>query len=50
MSFWMIPRNPMNSAVMAPITRMKLSAVSLSSNRGDMRATMKMPAVTIVAA
>ena len=40
----------MNSAVMAPITMMKLSAVSLSSNSGDMRATMKMPAVTIVAA
>ncbi|MNS68273.1 hypothetical protein D3C72_1015520 [compost metagenome] len=40
----------MNSAVMAPITRMKLRAVSLSSNSGDMRATMKMPAVTMVAA
>ena len=40
----------MNSAVMAPITITKFSAVSLSSNSGDMRATMKMPAVTIVAA
>src|SRR5574343_926681 len=50
MSFWMMPRKPMNSAVMAPITRMKFSAVSESSNKGDMRATMKMPAVTIVAA
>ena len=40
----------MNSAVMAPITMMKLNAVSLSSNSGDMRATMKIPAVTIVAA
>jgi hypothetical protein len=40
----------MNSAVMAPITRMKFSAVSDSSNSGDMRATMKMPAVTMVAA
>ncbi len=40
----------MNNAVMAPMTRMKFSAVSLSSNSGDMRATMKMPAVTIVAA
>lgn len=29
---------------------MKLSAVSLNSNRGDIRATMKIPAVTIVAA
>ncbi len=40
----------MNSAVMAPITMMKFSAVSDSSNSGDMRVTMKMPAVTMVAA
>ena len=40
----------MNSAVIAPITMTKDSAVSDSSNSGDMRATMKMPAVTIVAA
>lgn len=40
----------MNSAVMEPMTRMKLSAVSDSSNSGDMRETMKMPAVTMVAA
>src|SRR5919205_3210501 len=40
----------MNSAVMAPITSTKDSAVCDSSNSGDMRATMKMPAVTIVAA
>ena len=40
----------MNSAVMAPMIRMKFSAVSDSSNSGDMRDTMKMPAVTIVAA
>ncbi len=40
----------MNSAVVPPITMMKLSAVSDSSNSGDMRATMKMPAVTMVAA
>ena len=40
----------MKSAVIAPITRMKLSAVSESSNSGDMRVTMKMPAVTMVAA
>ena len=40
----------MNSAVVAPITSTKLSAVSDSSNSGDMRATMKMPAVTMVAA
>ena len=40
----------MNSAVMEPITRMKFRAVSDNSNKGDMRDTMKMPAVTIVAA
>ncbi|OIQ68575.1 hypothetical protein GALL_498320 [mine drainage metagenome] len=40
----------MNSAVMAPMTRMKDSAVFDNSNSGDMRATMKMPAVTMVAA
>ena len=50
MSFWMIPMNPINNAVIEPITRMNDSAVSLSSNSGDIRATMKMPAVTIVAA
>ena len=40
----------MKSAVIPPMIRMKFSAVSESSNKGDMRATMKMPAVTIVAA
>jgi hypothetical protein len=40
----------MNSAVMAPMTMTKDSAVVDSSNSGDIRATMKMPAVTIVAA
>ncbi len=40
----------MNSAVIEPITKTKLKAVSDSSNSGDMRATMKMPAVTMVAA
>ena len=35
---------------MAPITITNDSAVSDSSNSGDMRATMKMPAVTMVAA
>ncbi len=40
----------MNSAVMAPMTMTKVSAVSDSSNSGDMRETMKMPAVTMVAA
>ncbi len=35
---------------MAPTNMMKLSAASEPSNSGDMRATMKMPAVTMVAA
>src|ERR1043165_2659041 len=50
MSFWMMPRKPMNSAVIEPMTTTNESAVSDSSNSGDMRVTMKMPAVTIVAA
>src|SRR5438128_12557750 len=50
MSFWMMARKPMNSAVIEPMTMMKDSAVSDSSNSGDMRVTMKMPAVTMVAA
>ena len=45
-----MPKKPINKAVMAPITKMKFSAVSDSSNRGDIRATIKMPAVTMVAA
>ena len=40
----------MKKAVVAPMTMMKLSAVSDSSYSGDMRATMKIPAVTMVAA
>src|SRR5579862_4992127 len=40
----------MNSAVVAPITSTSESAVCEYSNSGDMRATMKMPAVTMVAA
>ena len=40
----------MNSAVIAPITSTKDSAVSDNSNRGDIRLTMKIPAVTMVAA
>src|SRR6185369_571202 len=50
MSFWTIPRNAMNRAVVAPITVTNMRAVSESSNSGLMRATMKIPAVTIVAA
>ena len=40
----------MKSAVVAPMISTIESAVSESSNSGDMRATMKMPAVTMVAA
>ena len=40
----------MKNAVVAPITMTTDSAVVDSSNSGDMRATMKMPAVTMVAA
>src|SRR6202049_317963 len=45
-----MPRKPMNSAVVAPITSTNDSAVGEYSNSGDMRATMNMPAVTMVAA
>src|ERR1700733_10117235 len=45
-----MPRKPMNSAVVAPITSTNDRAVGEYSNSGDMRATMKIPAVTIVAA
>src|SRR5690606_3066223 len=50
MSFWTMPISPVQNAVVAPMTRMKLSAVVDISNRGDILATMKMPAVTMVAA
>src|SRR6187549_2974809 len=50
MSFWTMPIRPVQNAVVAPMNSTKLSAVSLNSNNGDMGATMKMPAVTIVAA
>src|SRR6185369_8019023 len=50
MSFCTIPRNAMKSAVIAPMIVTNDSAVSDHSNSGLMRATMKMPAVTIVAA
>ncbi len=41
---------PRNSAPVAPITVTNDSATSECSNNGLIRATMKMPAVTIVAA
>ena len=40
----------MKNAVVAPTINTVDSAVSDNSNSGDMRATMKMPAVTMVAA
>ncbi len=40
----------MKNAVVAPMTSTNDSAASEYSNSGDMRATMKMPAVTMVAA
>ena len=45
-----MPNKPINKAVTAPTTITTMSAVSLSSNIGDIRDTMKIPAVTIVAA
>ena len=40
----------MKNAVSAPTSKIRLRAVSDNSYNGDMRATMKIPAVTIVAA
>src|SRR5277367_3940972 len=50
MSLFTTPSNPIKNAVVAPMTSTNDNAVSECSNSGDMRATMKMPAVTIVAA
>jgi hypothetical protein len=50
MSLLTIPSNPMKNAVVDPMINTVDNAVSDSSNSGDMRATMKMPAVTMVAA
>src|SRR3546814_8679818 len=50
MSFCTMPSMPMNSAPMAPMMIMNDRAVSDCSNTGENRATMKMPAVTMVAA
>src|SRR5277367_4476324 len=50
MSLLTMPSSPMKKAVVAPMISTVDSAVSDNSNRGDMRATMKMPAVTMVAA
>src|SRR5438309_4770098 len=50
MSYCVRATSAMESAVIAPITSTTDLAVSLNSYNGDMRATMKMPAVTMVAA
>src|SRR3982751_4623315 len=50
MSLFTIPSKPMENAVVAPMTITNDSAASDSSNRGDILDTMKMPAVTMVAA
>src|ERR1700676_3178914 len=50
MSLFTIPSNPMKNAVVEPMINTIDSAVSDSSKSGDMRATMNMPAVTMVAA
>src|SRR5580704_13431447 len=50
MSLLTMPMRPMKNAVVDPMISTKDSAVSENSNSGDMRATMKMPAVTMVAA
>src|SRR5271166_580401 len=50
MSLLTMPRSPMKKAVVAPMINTIDSAVSDSSNSGDILATMKMPAVTMVAA
>src|SRR5882762_11729861 len=50
MSLLTMPSSPIQNAVLAPTTSTTSSAVSDCSKSGDMRATMKMPAVTMVAA
>src|SRR6185312_11428426 len=50
MSLLTTPIRPMKKAVVAPMTSTNDSAASEYSNSGDMRATMKIPAVTMVAA
>src|ERR1700729_1437595 len=50
MSLATMPSRPMKNAVVDPMISTNDRAVSDSSNSGDMRATMKMPAVTMVAA
>src|SRR5688572_28901198 len=50
MSYCTVAISAMKNAVIAPMVITNISAVSDNSNSGDMRATMKIPAVTMVAA
>src|SRR5215216_674019 len=50
MSYCVSATSAIENAVMAPMISTTDLAVSLNSYNGDMRATMKMPAVTMVAA
>src|ERR1017187_4051524 len=50
MSSLTIPNRPMKKAVVDPMIKTVDRAVSDNSNSGDIRATMKIPAVTMVAA
>src|ERR1700684_1044007 len=50
MSLLTMPMRPIKNAVVDPMISTKDNTVSDNSNSGDMRATMKIPAVTIVAA
>src|SRR5829696_4143168 len=50
MSYCVMAMSAMKKQVMAPMITTNESAASESSKSGAMRATMKMPAVTIVAA
>src|SRR3974377_826674 len=50
MSLFTTPSSPMKNAVVAPTIITSDNAASEYSNNGDMRATMKIPAVTMVAA
>ena len=45
-----MPKKPINKAVNEPIPNTKFKAVLDNSYKGDIRATIKIPAVTIVAA
>ena len=50
MSYCTVAISAMKNAVIAPIIITNVNAVSDNSNSGDIRATMKIPAVTMVAA